>query len=89
MRRIGGEQNMQQRCAAARQSDNEQGLADFLLGNSRVKFSVAREHETISQNAQHIAAQRHSADDIEARFTLAGFKQARKRLKKFAIAEIV
>jgi len=58
MRRIGGEENVQQSCPATWQADDEQWFADFLLRDPGVKLAVARKEKAIAQNAHDIAAQR-------------------------------
>ena len=89
MRRIGGEENVQQSCPATWQADDEQWFADFLLRDPGVKLAVARKEKAIAQNAHDIAAQRHFSDHIKPSLAIAGFEQAGQWLKKFSRTEVL
>jgi hypothetical protein len=80
---------MQQRRPAARQADNEQRLANFLLRDLRIKLPIARQQKSIAQNPNDVATQRHSPDDIQASIALTRFQQARERLDEFVSAKII
>src|SRR5260370_41548889 len=89
MRRIGGEENVQQSCPATWQADDEQWFADFLLRDPGVKPAVARKEKAIAQNAHDIAAERHFSDHIKPSLAVTGFEPAGQWLKKFSMTEVL
>src|SRR2546430_8160714 len=88
MRRIGRQQNMQQSCSAARQTDDEQRFANFLLRDVGINLAIAHKQESIGQNPDDIASERHFPDQVEPRFAVARLQQTRERFDEFALSKI-
>ena len=89
MFRVRGEESVQHAGAAARQPDNKQRFADFLVRNVWVKMAVSLHFETRAQRRQNIDLQRNFSDQIKPCLISAGIKQARQRFKKLAFTKII
>ena len=79
---------MQKRRAAARETDNENGPANFLFRNFGILAPVAHEKEPVAQNSDDVVSQRQFSNHIQPRLTMAGFQQARERFEKVRFAEV-
>ena len=57
--------------------------------NLGMNLAIMLEPQSITQNADDIAAQRHFSDHVQACFAMAGFQQTEERAVEVAIAEIL
>ena len=89
MRRIRGQQHVQERRAAARQAHNEKRLANLMLRDLWIGLAIAMHEQAIREISEHVGFQRHPADDIQSRLAMTCLQQARKRFEEFPTAKIL
>ena len=76
MVRVTREQSMQKRSSAARQTNDEQRFWNRLPRNLRKRFAILLHEQAIGQGAKQVRAEGESPDQVQPRFTQAGFNQS-------------
>src|SRR5437868_13912743 len=89
MVRVTREQSMQKRGSAAWQTNDEQRFWNRLPRNLRKRFAIPLHEQPVAQGAKQVRSERESPDQVQLRFTQAGFNQSRERFPKIIFTKVV